>query len=320
MVETTLAPAVAPAGGGRFAARRLVAGLALTQTAGCGVLYYSFPVLLTPIAGELHTSTATVTVALTISIVVAAVAAIPLGQWLARRGGRVLMTAGSLLGVVAVVAWSQVQQVWQLYAVFVLIGLAGAASLYEAAFPVVIAAARPGQRNSDLLTVTIVAGFASSIFFPLTGLLLAQVGWRNTLLALAGLLAPLHPEPVPSPPSLLRPPSPAPSARPSSSACGRTSGGRSPPSSLTRSTVRPAPVAGRQHAVAERFRAGRVVLVGDAARVGTAGRSGLNLGLRGAANLAWKLAADLRGHAPDDLLDTYEAEASGRAGHAGLGD
>lgn len=60
--------------------------------------------------------------------------------------------------------------------------------------------------------------------------------------------------------------------------------------------------------LARRFRAGRVFLVGDAAHVGTAGGSGLNLGLQDAANLAWKLAADLRGQAPADLLDTFEAE------------
>jgi MFS family permease len=189
VTETTLTPAAIPAGGGRSPSRPLVGALAITQTVGYGVLFYAFSVLLTPIATDLRTSTATVTGALTTSIVVAAAAAIPVGRWLDRHGGRALMTAGSALGVLAVVAWSQVQQVWQLYAVFVLIGLAGAASLYEAAFPVVIAAAAPGRRDRDLLIVTIVAGFASSIFFPLTGLLLAHLGWRTTLLVLAAVLA-----------------------------------------------------------------------------------------------------------------------------------
>jgi MFS family permease len=189
MSETVLAPTAAPTGGGRSGPSRLIAGLAITQTVGYGVLYYAFAVLLAPIADDLHTSAALVTGALTVSIVVAAAAAIPFGRWLDRRGGRGLMTAGSALGVIAVVAWSQVQQGWQLYAVFVLIGLASAASLYEAAFPVVIAAARPGRRDSDVLAVTIIAGFASSIFFPVTGLLLSHLGWRSALLVLAGLLA-----------------------------------------------------------------------------------------------------------------------------------
>jgi 2-polyprenyl-6-methoxyphenol hydroxylase-like FAD-dependent oxidoreductase len=61
--------------------------------------------------------------------------------------------------------------------------------------------------------------------------------------------------------------------------------------------------------LADRFRAGRVLLVGDAAHVHSAiGGNGLNLGLQDAVNLGWKLAAELRGWAPAGLLDTYEAE------------
>ncbi|WP_167105593.1 FAD-dependent monooxygenase [Mycobacterium sp. DL592] len=60
---------------------------------------------------------------------------------------------------------------------------------------------------------------------------------------------------------------------------------------------------------AERYRAGRVLLLGDAAHVHSAmGGPGLNLGLQDAVNLGWKLAADTNGWAPPGLLDTYEAE------------
>jgi 2-polyprenyl-6-methoxyphenol hydroxylase-like FAD-dependent oxidoreductase len=61
--------------------------------------------------------------------------------------------------------------------------------------------------------------------------------------------------------------------------------------------------------LADRYRAGRVFLIGDAAHVHSAmGGPGLNLGLQDAVNLGWKLAAVLRGWAPEALLDTYEAE------------
>ncbi|MEU8695542.1 FAD-dependent monooxygenase [Streptomyces sp. NPDC048665] len=63
--------------------------------------------------------------------------------------------------------------------------------------------------------------------------------------------------------------------------------------------------------IASRYRAGRVFLLGDAAHVHSAiGGPGLNLGLQDAVNLGWKLAAELRGHAPHGLLDTYELERS----------
>lgn len=136
-MSTTLAPATTRSGGGRTRLR-LVPVFAVTQTVGYGVLYYAFSVLLTPMTADLHTSTAQITGALTVSVMVAATAAIPVGRWLDRHGGRALMTSGSMLGAVAVAAWSQVRTVGQLYAVFVLVGLASAMSLYEAAFSVLI--------------------------------------------------------------------------------------------------------------------------------------------------------------------------------------
>ncbi len=61
--------------------------------------------------------------------------------------------------------------------------------------------------------------------------------------------------------------------------------------------------------LADKYRAGRVLLVGDAAHVHSAiGGPGLNLGLQDTVNLGWKLAATLQGWAPDGLLDTYETE------------
>lgn len=188
-MATNVAPATTPTGGGRARQRLLVPVFAVTQTVGYGVLYYAFSVLLVPMAVDLHARTAQIAAALTISVLVAAAAAISVGRWLDRHGGRALMTTGSMLGAIAVVAWSQVESLAQLYAVFVLIGLACAMSLYEAAFAVLIATSEPGRRDRALLAVTIVAGFASSIFFPLTGWLAATVGWRTTLLILATLLA-----------------------------------------------------------------------------------------------------------------------------------
>ena len=60
---------------------------------------------------------------------------------------------------------------------------------------------------------------------------------------------------------------------------------------------------------AGRYRAGRVLLAGDAAHIHyPAGGQGLNLGLQDATNLAWRLAAEVRGGAPPGLLDGYHAE------------
>ncbi|MFE7527145.1 FAD-dependent monooxygenase [Kitasatospora sp. NPDC057542] len=66
---------------------------------------------------------------------------------------------------------------------------------------------------------------------------------------------------------------------------------------------------GHNTRLAENYRRGRVLLVGDAAHVHAAtGGPGLNLGLQDAANLGWKLAAELHGWAPPGLLDSYQGE------------
>ncbi|MGW6209799.1 FAD-dependent monooxygenase [Streptomyces sp. NPDC055089] len=60
---------------------------------------------------------------------------------------------------------------------------------------------------------------------------------------------------------------------------------------------------------AERYRAGRVLLAGDAAHIHPpTGGQGLNLGVQDAFNLGWKLAAEVHGRAPEGLLDSYHSE------------
>ncbi len=173
-----------------------MAALAITQTVGYGVLSYSFAVFLTPLAAELRTSTTVVTGAATVAVLITAAAAVPAGRWLDHHGGRGLMTAGSILGTVGVLGWSQVHTVAHLYAVFVLIGLAAAMTLYEPAFAVLVGLFDERRRPNALLAVTLVAGFASTIFLPLAGALETRLGWRDAVLALAAVHAvvtiPLH--------------------------------------------------------------------------------------------------------------------------------
>jgi MFS family permease len=180
----------------RNRARGIVAALSITQTVGYGTLYYAFAVFLTLMAADLHTSTTVITGAFTANVLTGALLAVPIGRWLDRHGGRALMTVGSLAGAVLLVPWATVDSVAQLYAVQIGIGAASAASLYEAAFALIIAWHRPEHRSGALLALTVVAGFASTIFLPLTGWLVEAYGWRTALLVLAAILAvltvPLH--------------------------------------------------------------------------------------------------------------------------------
>ncbi|MET8388740.1 MFS transporter [Streptosporangium canum] len=102
----------------------MVAALAVTQTIGYGVLYYAFSVFLTPMARDLNASGTQIAAALTGSILIAALCAPLVGRRPDAHGGRGLMTAGSVLGTGAVLAWSRVDSLPQLYAVFAVIGIA----------------------------------------------------------------------------------------------------------------------------------------------------------------------------------------------------
>ncbi|MEU4478995.1 MFS transporter [Micromonospora sp. NPDC023966] len=211
-MTTTMVPAD-PKVGGRHG-WRIVAALAITSTIGYGTLYYAYAVLLGPMAASLDASTTTVTGALTASVLAGALMAIPVGRWLDRRGGRALMTAGSITATALLIAWSQVQTIGQLYAVMIGIGITGAMVLYEPAFAVIISWFTPARRPAALLAVTVVAGFASTIFMPLTGMLVAHLGWRDALLTLAAIhgtvTIPLHALTIRTPPHVT---SPTPAAR-----------------------------------------------------------------------------------------------------------
>jgi MFS family permease len=166
----------------------MVWALSVTETVSYAALFYCFAVMLVPMREELDASTGQLSAALSLAIAVNGAAAIPVGRWLDRHGARWVMSGGSLLGAASVVAWSQARDLPQLYLAFVGIGLAGAAVLYEPAFAVINTWFRR-DRHAALLTLTVVAGFSSTIFLPLSQALVDDLGWRGALLVLAGPLA-----------------------------------------------------------------------------------------------------------------------------------
>jgi len=169
----------------------LVAVFAVTQTIGYGCLYYSFAVLLHPIAADLNVSAAAVTGAFTTAVLAWAASAVPVGRRLDRHGGRPIMTCGALAGTALLVGWSQIHQLWQLYVVFAGLGIAMAMALYDAATAVLVSWFDAARRPRALLTMIVVAGFASTIFMPLTGVLDDHFGWRHTVLILAAVYGPV---------------------------------------------------------------------------------------------------------------------------------
>jgi MFS family permease len=169
--------------------------LAITETVSWGICYYGFAVLIPPMERDLGWSRATLVGAFTISVIVSGFAAFPVGHRLDRGSARLLMTTGSVLATAGVIAWSQSSNVVWFYATWTLLGLAMGLILYEPAQVVLIK--QFGQRATwAITTLTLVAGFASTIFQPTIAALQEAWGWRTALVVLAVFLGvvtiPIH--------------------------------------------------------------------------------------------------------------------------------
>ena len=169
--------------------------LAITETVSFGVMYYAFSVFITPMEAELGWTRGEITGAFSLSLLITGLIGLPVGHWLDRRGARLLMTVGSVGATVAVLLWSQVTSLPEFIAIMALKGVCGAAVLYEPAFAV-IATWFSDRRGTAMAVVTFIAGFASTIFIPLSDALLVAHGWRQALVLLSVLLGlitiPLH--------------------------------------------------------------------------------------------------------------------------------
>lgn len=166
----------------------LVATLGITETISWGILYYSFSVFLPAMEADLGWSRGEMSGAFALATLMNGLCAAPVGKWLDGRGPRLLMSLGSVAGSLLILAWGRVETLSQFYLLWALIGVVSSATLYEPAFAVVTMWFER-KRARALTAVTLMAGFASTIFLPLEAWLIQEHGWRMALTWLAVLLA-----------------------------------------------------------------------------------------------------------------------------------
>jgi MFS family permease len=175
--------------------RRALIALCVTEVTSWGVLYYAFPVMLVAVCRSTGWSTAAAMGAFSTGAVTSALTGVITGRLIDRHGPRPVMTLGSVLGVAAITAIAAAPNLPTFYAAWVLAGFAQSAVLYPPAFAALTGWYGP-DRVRALTTLTLAAGFASTIFAPLTAALLDHLTWRETYLTLAVVLAvvtiPLH--------------------------------------------------------------------------------------------------------------------------------
>lgn len=176
-------------------ARKTIGILAFTQIASWGSLYYAFAVLAPDIQRELGISAETAFAAFSWSLLVAGVAATPVGALVDRHGGRYVMAAGSVASALGLAWMARCTTAAAYFGAWTVIGLAMALTLYEAAFATINRKIEVGAPRA-ISNLTLFAGFASTIFWPMTLAVASQLGWRDTYLAYAALqlavCLPLH--------------------------------------------------------------------------------------------------------------------------------
>jgi predicted MFS family arabinose efflux permease len=160
--------------------------LSLGQLITWGLVYYTFPLFVVPMEKELGWSRNELFGALSGGLLVAGLCSIPVGAWIDRGHGRLLMTGGSLLAAVMLFAWSRIESLPFFFVVWLGLGACQSVTLYEPAFAVITRVYGPRYRQA-ILVMTFLGGLASTFGIPFTQLLIERIDWRPALMVLAAI-------------------------------------------------------------------------------------------------------------------------------------
>lgn len=164
----------------------LVLRLGTAQTLAWGSTYYLPALLARPMADGLGLPVAHIWIAFTVALLASAMLGPFAGRAIDRWGGRPVLMGTSVLFALGLASLSLVQGSTGLMLAWLLIGMAMGSGLYEAAFAALVRL-HGTQARAAITGITLIAGFASTVGWPLTALLESEFGWRGTCLAWAGL-------------------------------------------------------------------------------------------------------------------------------------
>ncbi len=162
--------------------------LSFTMIVAWGSLYYGMTMLGTRIRAETGWSQGLVYGGFSLGMVVAGLAATPVGRAIDQRGGRGVMALGSIVGGLGYLLMAYSHHPATYLAAWVLIGLGMAGSLYDPAFATLTRYAGQNARKA-ISTLTLAGGLASTVFWPLGLWLLQHFDWRGVSLIYAALNA-----------------------------------------------------------------------------------------------------------------------------------
>lgn len=155
-----------------------IASLGSAQTLAWGSTYYLPAILATPIARELGVPISEVFAAFSAALVTAALLGPPVGRHIDRFGGRGVLLISNVLCAAGLLILGVAQNTGMFWAAWLIIGAGMAMGLYEAAFST-LAVVYGSQARSAITGITLIAGLASTICWPISAWLEAETSWRT---------------------------------------------------------------------------------------------------------------------------------------------
>lgn len=164
----------------------LVLRLGTAQTLAWASSYYLPAILARPMSDDAGVPVGTVWLAFSLSLLLSAAVGPSVGRAIDRLGGRPVLMGTSVLFAAGLALLALAQGPASLFAGWVVVGLAMGAGLYEAAFATLVRL--QGQHARGAITgITLLAGLASTVGWPLSAWMEAQFGWRGACLGWAAL-------------------------------------------------------------------------------------------------------------------------------------
>lgn len=165
---------------------RVVVALGLAQTLAWASSYYLAAMLAVPMARDVGVSVSTVYAAFSAALVVSALVGPHAGRAIDRWGGRPVLACTSLVFAAGLAMLACASEPWSMFAGWVILGVGMGSGLYEGAFASLVRLWGHAARG-PITGVTLFAGFASTVGWPLSTWLEAHVGWQGACLTWAAL-------------------------------------------------------------------------------------------------------------------------------------
>ncbi len=165
--------------------RGIVCAMGSAQTIAWGSSYYLPAVLATSMARDLDVSPVWVFAAFSLAMIVAAIVGPWSGRHIDRSGGRGVLMATNIVFAAGLLGMAASPNIGSCFLAWALMGIGMGMGLYESAFSTLAGIYGKGAR-SPITGITLIAGFASTLAWPLSGFLDAQVGWRWACVVWAG--------------------------------------------------------------------------------------------------------------------------------------